>query len=95
LSRHEKEVHAMLTMEKPTDLRAWMNTAFRGEIPGDVARLMKHRDTMNTVFTEMMTQRPPELREPMEQMHQVSQAETELLYSVIENLFVRHLESHP
>ena len=81
-------------MESTTDLQPWLENAFQGRVPETVERLFKHRETMDNIFREMMTEWPGNVREPMQHMHQLHKAETELMYAVMENLFLQHLEKH-
>jgi hypothetical protein len=85
----------MPIVESTTSLEPWIQGAFRGNVPETVEHLLKHRETMDNVFTEMMTEWPANLREPMQHLHQLHKADTDLLYAVVENLFLRHLEHHP
>jgi hypothetical protein len=85
----------LTTDEAATPLRPWLETAFRSDLPEEVERLYKHREVMDNVFTEMMTEWPSNLREPLKHLHQLHQADTDLMYAVIGNLFLRHLERHP
>ncbi len=75
-------------------LTSWLETAFRGELPQEVKDLLVHRNTTENVFTEMMTEWPAKTREPIQHMHQMHKADMELMYAVIENLFLRHLQGH-
>lgn len=85
----------MLTADESTSLASWLQEAFRGNPPAEVERLLKHREATENVLTEMMTEWPAHIKEPMQHLHLLHQADTELMYSVIKNLFIRHLESHP
>lgn len=85
----------MLIKDTPFSLGPWLHEAFRGELPEEVAQLFAHRETTENVMTEMMTQWPASVREPMEHLHQMHKADTELMYAVMKNLFLRHLEGHP
>lgn len=84
----------MLTMEK-TELTTWMEKAFRGDLPEEVEMLLRQRETDFNLLTEMMTQWPASIKEPMDHLVRLQQADTQLMYAVIEKLFTRHLESHP
>jgi hypothetical protein len=80
--------------ESETDLGTWLQTAFRGNLPEEVQQALKHRDTMENTFVEMMTEWRPEMKEAMQHLHQLHKADTEMTYVVIKNLFLRHLEGH-
>lgn len=85
----------LTTSQASPSLDSWLETAFRGDLPEEVQELLKHRNTMDNVFGEMMTEWPAKIRQPMQHLHQLQQAEMDLLYSVVKNLFLRHLEAHP
>lgn len=75
--------------------KQWLETAFRGDIPPEIVSLNDQRDTAANVFEEMRTAMPPELKQAVKHLYDLHNHETELMYSVVEHLFRRHLDDHP
>lgn len=75
-------------------LHNWLTDAFRGEIPETVTTLMESQEKRENVVEEMFTQLPPETRDVMERLYEMHRADTELMYTVVAELFRRHLSHH-
>lgn len=77
------------------NLQQWVEKAFRGAAPSRITHMVNSQSKMENVMEEMLTQLPPETRAAMEKLYEMHEAETALMYAVIEELFLRHLTDHP
>jgi hypothetical protein len=86
------------TMTHVTDkfeLQTWLDQAFRGDIPENIAILTSRQSKFENVVEEMLTQLAPETRPVVEKLYEMHEADTQLMYEIMAELFKRHLEDHP
>ena len=76
------------------DVEAWLDNAFRGEVPRAVQDLNHKREVQENVLREMFTQYDEELHDALERFFELNQTQHAMMYAVIEELFKRHLEDH-
>lgn len=79
----------------PFEIDSWLDEAFRGEVPTQVAELVERQSKFENVVVEMMTQIPEETRPFAEKLYEMHQADSALMYTIVAELFKRHLEDHP
>ncbi|MCA9776636.1 MAG: hypothetical protein KC800_07975 [Candidatus Eremiobacteraeota bacterium] len=77
------------------DLSTWMGQAFRGNVPDHLMEMMEHKRKLENIFEEMLTQLPEETRPVMESLYEMHHADSKLMYEVLAELFLRHLDGHP
>ena len=77
------------------NLQQWVEKAFQGSPPSHIKKMVQSQSTKENVVEEMLTQLPSETRAAVEKLYEMHEAETALLYAVIEELFLRHLKGHP
>lgn len=85
----------MTTKQMKFELDQWLDHAFRGQVPDHLAQLAHRRQTDTTVFRELVTQVPEDHRDVLEHVFELQRADTEMVLTVMEELFRRHLEHHP
>ncbi|MBI3930321.1 MAG: hypothetical protein HY319_32595 [Armatimonadetes bacterium] len=77
------------------EIPAWLEEAFRGDVPSELRTMAVQTEVRDTVFREMLTQVPRDVREALEHLYEMQRAERALLYGALEELFKRHLQNHP
>lgn len=76
-------------------LHNWLQEAFRGDVPESIAMLLEQQDKRENVVEEMFTQLSPETKDVVQRLYEMHQADMELMYRVMGELFQRHLADHP
>ncbi|MGE0491931.1 MAG: hypothetical protein AB7S38_22150 [Vulcanimicrobiota bacterium] len=82
----------MLDKAESQQLSQWLDRAYRKQLPPNLMELKKQRDEAEAAVGEM--ELPAETRRAMELFLALHQADTRLLYGVVESLFKRHLRGH-
>lgn len=77
------------------NLKAWVNEAFRTDVPTEIAQMVDRQTKFENVVEEMMTQLPPETRPVVEKLYEMHEADSAMMYTIVGELFKRHLEDHP
>ena len=85
----------MTQVQEEFKMETWLDQAFRGDIPEEVSELMEHYQKSENIFGEMLTQVSDANRPLIESLHDMHKYNREMVFQVMQNLFMRHLEHHP
>ncbi|MBI3929194.1 MAG: hypothetical protein HY319_26855 [Armatimonadetes bacterium] len=82
----------MLHTIEPAELSQWLTQAFRDKVPPSIVELKTRRDDAENNLRQM--ELSPEGRQVADSFLALHEADTLLLYGVVETLFKRHLKGH-
>lgn len=82
----------MLNTTESAELSQWLGRAFRDKTPANLLELKNQRDAAEATVRAM--ELPAELRQAMESLLALHQADMMFLQSMVEALFKRHLRGH-
>lgn len=85
----------MTMIQEGFNLEQWLMEAFQGEIPEVIQSGLKESQVGANTVEEMMTQVSPDTRAALERLYELHRSETALMFTVMRELFLRHLEHHP